>query len=88
MGFFSRVKQFTKDISIPDEKKKSEIEQKQMNSYESTPTGEEKKNEFESAVKEKQGLPAGARTYKKGGKVAKVRGHGIESRGKTKGKFI
>ena len=25
---------------------------------------------------------------KKGGKVAKVRGHGIEQRGKTKGRFV
>jgi len=62
----------------------------------------QRKAMYDSARKQDMGLPAGAQTYKKGGKVkakakpkakkmasgGKVRGCGCESKGKTKGRFI
>jgi len=56
------------------------------------PDKEDKLEEIRRSMKPSEGGgsegPARNKAYKKGGKVAKVRGHGIEQRGKTKGRFV
>jgi len=81
---------------------KSALEHERARANVSDALDEQRKAMYDSAIKQDMGLPAGAQTYKKGGKVkakakpkakkmasgGKVRGCGCESKGKTKGRFI